>query len=541
MKESNMNGISRRDFLKTSAVVSAAGLSGLVGCTPKIASDQSDSAEINPSADQKWSFEIPPESISASKIKETKEADVVILGAGIAGVCAAMASVENGAKTIVLEKREMPTFHGGWCGVIDSRRQKELGIKVDANEIVAELMRWGAYKPNQQLIQKWAKESGRIMDKLLDMADAVGLETTNEPSLKTTNIYKDYDISLRFLPAWNATLVPLVEKTAKEAGVEFIYNAPAVQLIKNTDGRITGVMAKNGDSYLQVNANAVIICTGGYENNPEMLAKYIPRAAKAVTNWYSEGSTTGDGIKMGLWAGAAMQDGGHCPMFFDGGFPKFPLPIGLSRQPWLNVNILGERYANEDAPFGYTCNQDMLQPGNMKWSVWDGKWESEVEKFQGVVCERLVPPLWTPEILEQANQAGFIIQADTLEELAKKMEVPWETFTATVDRYNELARKGRDDDFGKNPIMLTTIENGPFFASKSGAALVVTLDGLQINPDMQVLDTSRKPIPGLYAAGNASGNFFAEDYAITVVGVSHGRALTFGWLAGENATKEIKL
>ncbi len=541
-KKDRMN-INRRDFLKTSALLGTASVITLTGCQPKtVATEEAvpaGTAGVYPSNAQ-WSFEIPPEPIPASEIKEQRQADVVVLGAGIAGVCAAMAAAEKGAKVIVLEKREMSTFHGGWCGIIGSRRQKELGMDVNADEVIADMMRWGACMPDQKLLKLWADESGRVMDRLLDMGDAEGLETIPEPDLKQSWLYKEYDISLRFLPAWNATLVPLVEKNAKAVGAEFLYETPAVQLLREENsGKVTGVIAQSTDGYIQIDAKAVILCTGGYENNPEMLAKYIPRALHAAANWYPEGSTTGDGIKMGMWIGAAMQAGGHCPMLFDGGFPGFPLPIGVARQPWLNVNLNGERYMNEDAPFGYTCNQDINQPGHMKWSVWDAKWESEVDRMHGRVCERLVPPLWTPEAFEQSLQAGFIVQANTLEELAEIMEVPADTFIQTVSRYNELVALGKDEDFGKDPEMLTTIEQGPFYAAKSGAALVVTLDGLQINTEMQVLDTERKPIPGLYAAGNASGNFFANDYPITAIGVSHGRALTFGWLAGENAVQQM--
>ncbi|MBI9043781.1 MAG: FAD-dependent oxidoreductase [Anaerolineaceae bacterium] len=537
-KENEGTGINRRDFLKASAFASAVGVAGIAGCKPKLNAAEKvgeTSGEALLPSQQKWSFETPPEKISASKIVETIDVDVAVLGSGIAGVCAALAAAEKGANTLVLEKREVSTFHGGWCGVLDSRRQKELGIEFDKEEVISEIMRWGAYQPDQRLVREWANESGRVMDRLLDLADQAGIETVPDGETSQTNAYKDYDVSLRFLPAWNATLVPMVEQAAKAAGAKFMFDTPAKQLIKDDDGVVRGVIAEGLDGYIQVNAKAVIICTGGYEHDNEMLAKYMPRALNAITNWYSEGSTTGDGIKMGMWVGGAMQDGGHCPMFFDGGYPEFPLPISLARQPWLNVNQNGERFINEDAPFAYTCNQDLKQPGHMKWSVWDGKWEEEAPLFEGSVCERMVPPLWTPEVFEGAKQMGFIIQADTLEELAQKMEVPSDTFKATVDRYNELTGKGVDEDFGKHASLLTRIEEAPFFASKSGAALVVTLDGLQITPDMQVLDTEGKVIPGLFAAGNASGNFFCNDYAITVIGSSHGRALTFGWLAGEKA------
>ena len=138
-----------------------------------------------------------------------------------------------------------------------------------------------------------------------------------------------------------------------------------------------------------------------------------------------------------------------------------------------------------------------------------------------------------PKLLEK----GVIVKADTLEELAQKAHLPLENLKASVERYNEMARKGVDEDFGKDAVYLTTVEKAPFYAGHIGTSLLVTLGGLTINDKLQVLDKERKVIPGLYAAGNASGSFFATDYPIVVTGCSHGRAYTFGYLAGKSAAE----
>jgi fumarate reductase flavoprotein subunit len=225
-------------------------------------------------------------------------------------------------------------------------------------------------------------------------------------------------------------------------------------------------------------------------------------------------------------------------MLWDGHIPGVGgMHMTLARQPWLYVNVLGERYANEDAPFGYTANQDIKQPTSMKWAVWDGKWADDVMQLHGTVCEAMHPPFWSDESYQDYMDQGVIIEADTLEALAEKMEVPVDAFLATVERYNELYELGQDLDFGKDPAKLTSIVEGPFGAAKVGTGILVTCDGLRVNTDLQVLNAEGEPIPGLYAAGNASGDFFANDYPIDTHGLSHGRALTFGWLAGESAAK----
>jgi fumarate reductase flavoprotein subunit len=163
----------------------------------------------------------------------------------------------------------------------------------------------------------------------------------------------------------------------------------------------------------------------------------------------------------------------------------------------------------------------------------------DAPKFQGNACERIGGrlSLHNPKDFEGLLKRNIAKKADSIKELAQQMEVPYETFTATVKRYNILCDQGKDLDFGKDPSMLIPIKKAPFCAVKTGAALVVTVSGLKINPDLKVLDTERKVIPGLYAVGDASGGFFANDYP-HIMGAAHGRALTFGYLAGKKAAKE---
>lgn len=546
MGENDHMEFNRRDFLKGSLAVGAGGMAISLGaCAPKVATPTPEAAAataapaVGTDGAVKYSFETPPAPVADGDIKETKTADVVVLGGGISGFCAAIAASTAGAKVVLLEKRNTFTYHGGWNGVTGDRAHEAAGITLPNNEMQADQMRFGAYHPDQQLIKVWQDESGRVMNKLLDMADAAGIKYQVATDIKEGWPYKEFPTAVQFLPAMNGTLLPLLEENAKKNGVEILYETPAQQLIKDaTSGKITGVIAKNANGYLKVSANkAVIVCTGGYGSNKEMQAKYSPRVLKTVDNYYVEGSNTGDGIIMGMWAGAEKQ-ATDAPMLWDGGYPDLGHFVSIARQPWLYVNTLGQRYANEDAPFGYTANADMQQPESMKWAVWDANWNTDKDKFGGTVCENMhIPLFWNDKRYEDFKSKGVIIEADTLEALADLMKVPKETFLASVKRYNELVEKGVDEDFGKNPKMLTAITKGPFGACKVGTAILVTLDGLKINTEMQVLDSQGSPISGLYAAGNASGDFFSNDYPITCQGVSHGRALTFGWKAGENAAK----
>ena len=534
-----------------------------------------DSASKGVAAPEKRSFEISPPPIPAKNIKGKIAADVVVVGAGLAGLTAAGSAAEKGAKTILLEKGDSPSFRGFAIAAINSKLQKEEGIEVDRDHVIRELMTWSGYWADQKVITLWADNCTAAVDWLTDLALAAGITPNKINDIPQTlpgspfNYTKVIGINL---PGWNETVAHLLHQNAKSQGVDIRWNTPAVRLIREAGGRVSGVIAQDpvGD-YVQFNARkGVILCAGDYGHNPEMVKKYIPERAAHFTDIFygfdgdfssdpdllkkhigagalpipdrlkTPHKNTGDGHQMGLWIGVAIDEPPHCPMLFDHGVVESPTPIfvPLTRQPFLNVNLNAERFKNEELPYGYICNADLTQPGYLKWVVFDAKWEEDARRMGQIGCKALVRPLHRPAIVQVLMDKGIIKSARTLEELAEKMKLPYERFKGTVERYNYLAHLGRDLDFGKRPECLSTIEKAPFYAIKMGISLLVTLGGLKINTRLQVLDNERNPIPGLYAAGNVSGSFFSNDYPITIFGVSHSRALTFGRLAGFFAAEE---
>ncbi|MBN1833721.1 MAG: FAD-dependent oxidoreductase [Deltaproteobacteria bacterium] len=532
-------------------------------------------AGVATAVSKKWSFEIPPPLTPQKQIKEVITTDVVVVGAGLAGLTAAGSAAEKGTETILLEKGSGASFRGFAIAAVNNRAQKEAGIEINRDKVIAELMTWSGYWADQKVVTLWADNSADVVDWLTDLALAAGITPNKLSEIPQTipgSFYNWTPVIGVNLPGWNKTVADLLERNATKHGVDIRWNTVAEQLIRKGKGRVTGVIAQtSAGNQIQFNASkAVILCTGDYGHNPEMVRKYIaPRAShfgdifygfdnefsrnpEVLKKYIGPGAlpipdhlkaphkNTGDGHKMGLWIGAAIDEPPHCPMLFDHAVIESPIPIfvPLTRQPFLNVNLDGERFKNEELPFAYICNADQAQPGHMKWVVWDAKWEEEGKRMAEPGCKALIPPLHNPLIIQVLIEKGIIKSAATLEELVQKMQVPAETFKATVARYNELAKLGKDFDFGKRPECLTTIEKAPFFAIKMGVSLLVTLGGLKVNTKLQVLDTEMNVIPGLYAAGNASGSFFSNDYPITIFGVSHSRALTFGRLAGFNAAAE---
>jgi fumarate reductase flavoprotein subunit len=234
-------------------------------------------------------------------------------------------------------------------------------------------------------------------------------------------------------------------------------------------------------------------------------------------------TSTGEGHQMAMWVGAVMEPAPHAPISH--GFAG-----SLGNAPFLQVNLHGERFHNEDVPGQSYTNAVERQPGQTAWQVFDAKYPEELP-YMGIGHGKVNEV--TDDIREQVKKRSLI--ANTTEELAKKMKLPVETFKATVARYNELARMGKDLDFGKRHDRLTTIDQPPYYASKGYYALLTVMGGFNVNTRLQALDKDWKVIPGLYLAGNTMGNRFAVDYPTICPGVSHGMALHFGRVVGLNA------
>jgi fumarate reductase flavoprotein subunit len=497
------------------------------------------------------SFEIEPGPILPEDIKETYTADIVVVGAGVSGKAAALTAAQAGDKIIQIDKHTMFRWNGGHIAAIDTRLQKKLGIKVDKEEVIQQLMRYANNMPDQRLIRLWAEHSGEVIDWLMDMTDADGIETRmyqwpQPPGFDAkTEYYPEFPVchwhSYKGSTQLNHGLaLACVEKHALKLGVEIRYRTRAVRLIRETKGRVTGVIARDPEGHhVQFNVRkAVILCTGDYGSNPAMVEKYCPHAAEIarIRNIYMtrhddltlapEPLNVGDGHLMAMWIGAVMEDGMHAPVAHS--------TIGsMGNTPFLRVNIKGNRYENEDVPGQSIANQLVRQPEKKVWQVYDSGWEEQLPKM-GVGLGRFSE---ANDMIRQRVR-DMAIKADTIEALAIKMEVPIDTFKATVERYNELARNGKDLDFGKRADRMFPLDKPPFYASVIQQEFLVVLGGLNCNIKLQPLDKDWQVIPGMYLAGNTVGNRFAIDYPTMCPGLTHGMAWVTGYFAGKYAAAE---
>ncbi|NTU90118.1 MAG: FAD-binding protein, partial [Actinobacteria bacterium] len=328
----------------------------------------------------------------------------------------------------------------------------------------------------------------------------------------------------------------LADVAAKE-GVEFFYSTPGVQLVKDGD-KVIGVIGKNADgTYTQFNASkGVILATGDYQNDEEMCDYYLPDIHNFERKQMGK---TGDGHKMGVWAGGKIEDLNHTKMLHD--FDAGPAP--MCDMPFMTVNDMGERFSNETTEMSL-LNNYLRQADRTGWytQVFDSKYEVFAATWPG----KVVPPAGLKTYMpdDTAEKKGVFadlvrtFECATLDELAAKLEIDPATFKASVARYNEMVAAGADTDFGVPADKLFTIDTPPFYGIHRHLRVSAIVSGLDIDENSQCLTPEGTPIPGLFAAGNCAGKFYGGvDYPMTLPGLSLGRCYTFGRVVGQFVAK----
>ena len=565
------NAVSRRSFLGLGAAAVAAG-AGMIAA-PRAASADivGDTTGYVPD------FMNPPAAVDESTVTETVECEVCVVGIGLAGVCALREAAEQGAKVVGIEKGPDVGYRSGEFGTFGSEIHKQLGIEQpETQEVVNELMRVMGNRPNARLLNYWIANSGPDLDWYIGGAEHELLTSDSDAPTDPSAPYvfpercpvnESYNWREENYPCFPGMVHLLPDHgwamhgsldAATAAGAEVRFNCRATQLIKDGD-RVVGVYATDEDgNTIRVNASkGVVLSTGDISSDKEMLAYYAPEALHYgcfFSSFDAEGNpvNTGDGHKMAMWAGAVMEMGPYAPM----GHSLGTNSIGID--PYLMVNQDGERFANEDVGAQELQNQIKRQKGGVAYQIFDSKWKEQLQYmpqcFGGVT--HYVPPeeeaayehainhfaagYASDTYFQSEVDAGSIIPADTIEDLAAAIDVPADTLVATVERYNELAHAGKGTDFSKVATRLFPIENPPYYAVPFGdSGMLVLIGGIDCDTDCHALDAEKNPVPGLYVAGNTMGGRFLVDYPVTVAGASHSMAMSFGRLAGRNAAAEV--
>ena len=594
---SEMN-VTRRNFLSGAALVSAAiAGAGLAGCAPQSAAPAASSSSagealgatgaanstvgFDGTGTLPWLGEAP--AISDDQVEEELTADVVVVGLGAAGVPAARAAAEAGAKVVCLESSSHLNSVASDMAIFGGQTQAQWGRGdgfLDKKMVVNMHMEECSHHVSQSIISRYYDESGAALDwfvgasKNLYMAPESYAEIPADAQANYMFPYmypmpETYDYNKEDLPCYPtsvgfsslATVMADNLQAAVDAGAEVRYSTKGVELILNDEGVVAGIYAQaaGSDGYLKITAPSVILATGDYLGNEDMMKFYAPECVENGINILSidlddEGNYTnvGEGHKMGAWAGAAIEQW-HAPMIHHMGGGAGADGRGvIGNNGYLWLNLRGKRFMNEDLPGQQLENQVELQPQRKAYQFFDASWPEQLAYFpaaHGVACIYRDEPLpeytasglrinvRTPADIDAAVEEGRCLKADTIDELLGMIEgMDVETAKASIERYNELARAGEDTDFFKSSQRLFALENGPFYAAECGCALTLgNLGGLESDEDCHVYNTDRELIPGLYAAGATQGGRFAVQYPISLKGLSCGMCMVYGKIAGENA------
>lgn len=475
----------------------------------------------------------------------TAETDVVVIGSGASGLAAALTAAEGGARVIVFEKQRTPggtsiNFEGIFAA--ESDMQRENYINYSRDDAFKNIMEYSHWRANPRLVRAFVNESGETISWLSQQGVEFTGVTVNMPKSPRT-----YHV----VSGGGSAVVKTLVIRAKEKGVDLRLGMPVTRIFRE-NGRITGVAAEGDSNDIRIDTKAVVIASGGFANNKQWIKKYT--GFELDKNLIPVGNVDkfGDGIRMAWEVGAAEEGIGVVELYRAGpitteigGQVEWP-----TVQPDLWIDPKGERFCDESVAFYDTS------VGNVNAKFREGYTYSI---FDTLILERLKTEgldksvnVHTPpgsrltnfnseleSLFEEGNTDVSV--ADSIEELAEKLEMDPAVLKSTVEEYNRFCENKHDDLFAKDPKYLRPLLGPKFYAVKAHTVFLGTMGGIKINHNVEVIDKNDAVIPGLYAAGFDAGGMYGDSYHISVAsGSSSGFALNSGRIAGKSALKYIE-
>ena len=457
-----------------------------------------------------------------------RRASLVILGGGGAGLSAALEAAEKGARDIiVVEKRSGPGGNSALAGGIfgcESPVQLREGVKADKDDLFKKAVDWAHWSGiNPAVLRAFINKSGDTIRWL----EEKGLE------FRLISLFPDQDPPVQHNPKGNgARLIQVLAEKCRELGVTFLLKSSAKKIMRDSSGAVTGVLIRGDTGETKISTGRVIIATGGFGGNPELLKKYFPSC-------YYDGMPSsglpleGDGLFLAADAGAAIEN--SATMIKEG--PRLDLHtwplMFFERDPhtvWVNKN--GKRFIDE--AFGYrvfeSVNAMLRQPDKVSFALFD----SNIRK----TFEEKMPDL--KEALEKEADKGRVKITGSWDDMAGWIGADPVVLRDTIGQYNLFCEQGYDREFAKSRQYLMALNNEPFYAIRGMVAILDTIGGIRINEYMQVLDDRDEPIPGLYAAGVVTSGWESETYCSELSASAFGFAVNSGRIAGENAAGTMK-
>jgi fumarate reductase flavoprotein subunit len=461
------------------------------------------------------------------------EADLVVIGGGGAGVAAALTAIQNGAKNIILLEKESAlggtsATAGGIIWAAETNIQNEAAVKTSRDEAFQEYMEFNHYdRVDPRVVRAFINETAETMKWLEE--NGIGYVTGMGYSLSP----KDNTGAIR---NFGRTIDKLASKFTA-AGGKVLLNTSAEKISRGTDGKINSVTVRdqNGKT-TQINTKSVILASGGFTGNEELLKKYFPEYWDSKA-YHTEAVKTnaGDGITLAVDAGAALNS--YATLVREPAYTFYEGENGFNRlcsQANAWVNKRGERFQNEKWEGNSSVNPLLRQPGKIGFALFDDK---SVDSISGRLKSQGQDADLKAFYNSESKKGEWVKVSDNWDDIARWMGADPKVLKTTVDEYNSFCAKGHDAVFGKDTNSLNALLIPPFYAVKFGPLMIDTYGPVRINERMEVLDKGDNPIPGFYAGGAICGQMQGRDYHF------FGGALSFavnsGRIAAKNAVKYI--
>jgi fumarate reductase flavoprotein subunit len=466
--------------------------------------------------------------ISAAEVPD--QTDVIVVGAGLAGIAATLTAAESGATVLLLEKGSAiggsSVKAGGGMLFAGTVLQAEAGVVDDAEQLREAILKYGRYKNDPATVDAYIRHQRDTFNWIRGHGAEFTLNITG-----TGEVSRMHSMPRGYLARY------LYEQVLELPNVVCRTRAAVHRLLTDDQHRVSGVTATIGGAEVTVAAaRSVVLASGGFARSPELLQTFAPAWVDAVK--MSGAENTGDGLRMAWQLGADVADMGYIEASFGASIKNYPdltddpddEPILLypNSQGAIIVNLDGHRFVNEALNYKVISGICAGQPKSIGFQVFD---EKVMDRSQ---------PAPSPADWRSGYETGFVIKAGTIAELAEKLLIDPGALQKTVDTYNQYADIGTDPDFGRTIHDYGTprggrIDTTPFYAFPSRNGLTTTYCGLRVDDRMRVLDVFGSPIAGLYAAGEVVGGFHGAGY---LSGTGLGKAGVFGRAAGLECVKD---
>lgn len=482
-------------------------------------------------------------------IVKTLTTDIAIVAGGPAGLAAAIAAGEKGLKSIILEKSSTT---GGAANMgmgplgIDTKIQRAAFNNISVEDALKLHMEYTHWNVDADLVSTYFTKSADTIEWLQDMGvEFAGAFRYFKESEATWHIVKPENGVIG--PRAASAMIKKMTERAKELGCDILLGTPVQSLIQE-DSKVVGVVAVDAEGNgIEVRAKAVIVATGGFGNNKEMVKEEFGLTLGEDFFPFMIPGITGDGLRM-MWDVGAAKFGANIEAIFQ-------LPDNLNwflldavlRQPNLLINQNGDRFMNEGMMGNttFTGNALRLQPGNYGYCIMDEGILREYKKNGPDIVDIVHP---AEAFIAFEGQAAVAVEqnypayfeAATIPELAEKLGIDADKLQDTIDEYNEMCATGVDTKFFKNHKFLHPITGkGKYLVGKFYLAAYGTVGGVRINKFCEVLDDNYMPIEGLYSAGSDANTIYGDSYNFTLCGNTMGFAVNTGRMAGESAADYI--